>query len=48
MQLNDTHPTLTIPELMRLLMDDQRVVHSEAFFFFFIRQSVQSNTLDVQ
>ena len=47
MQLNDTHPTLTIPELMRLLMDDQRVVHSEAFFFF-IRQSVQSNTLDVQ
>ena len=28
-QLNDTHPALAIPELMRILMDDEGLTYEE-------------------
>jgi len=31
MQLNDTHPTLAVPELMRILLDDAKLGWSEAW-----------------
>ena len=31
MQLNDTHPTLAVPELMRILLDDAKLGWNEAW-----------------
>ena len=43
--MNDTHPTLTVAELMRLLMDEYNLEWDEALEYY---NTVHAHTLTIQ